>query len=132
LSRKRGPSATASSKNQPANIYYDANGNQNAEYSPYGGNTYSVENRLTLEVLPGSSYPSNIYAYDPWGKRVISGYSPSSYSPQPNCTYTFYGVTGQALASVMWNGCNYPSYPTCAIVGRKGRSTARVAGRVSS
>jgi YD repeat-containing protein len=58
-------SLTYNSKNQPTNLYYDANGNRNAEYSPYGGNTYSVENRLTLEVLQGSPHPSNIYAYDP-------------------------------------------------------------------
>ena len=106
------------SKNQPANLYYDANGNQNAEYSPYGGNTYSVENRMTLEVLSGSPYPANIYAYDPWGKRVMSGYNPNYTSPQPSYNYTFYGITGQKLAMVTCNGSNYPAYPTCAIVGQ--------------
>jgi RHS repeat-associated protein len=91
----------------------------NAWYTPYGGNTYSVENRLTLEVLQNSGpYPANIYAYDPWGKRVMSGYNPSFYSPQPTYNYTFYGVTGQKLAMVTCNGSNYPAYATCAIVGQ--------------
>jgi YD repeat-containing protein len=112
-------SMTYSSKNQLTNLSYDANGNQNAWYSPYGGNTYSVENRLTLEVLQNSSpYPANIYAYDPWGKRVMSGYNPNSNSPQPNYNYTFYGITGQKLAMLTCNGSNYPAYPTCAIVGQ--------------
>jgi RHS repeat-associated protein len=112
-------SMTYNSKNQLTNLYYDANGNQNAYYSPSGGNTYSVENRLTLEVLQNSSpYPANIYAYDPWGKRVMSGYNPNYNSPQPAYNYTFYGITGQKLAAVTCNGSNYPAYPTCAIVGQ--------------
>jgi len=114
-------SMTYNSQNQLTNLYYDANGNQNAYYTIYGGNTYSVENRLTFEVLQNSgSYPANIYAYDPWGKRVMSGYDPSPYSShtQPNYSYTFYGITGQKLAMVTCNGSNYPSYPTCAIVGQ--------------
>jgi RHS repeat-associated protein len=73
---------------------------------------------MTLEVLGSYPYPANIYAYDPWGKRVMSGYNPNYSSPQPNYTYTFYGVTGQALARVTCNGSNYPAYPTCAIVGQ--------------
>jgi RHS repeat-associated protein len=106
------------SKNQPTNIYYDANGNQNACNSPQCGNSYSVENRMTLEVLGSYPYPANIYAYDPWGKRVMSGYNPNYNSPLPNYSYTFYGVTGQKLAMVTCNGSNYPAYPTCAIVGQ--------------
>jgi len=111
-------SMTYNSKNQLTNIYYDANGNQNGAYSPYTGNTYSVENRLTMEVLGSNPYPANIYAYDPWGKRVMSGYSPNYLNPQPTYNYTFYGVTGQKLAMVTCNGSNYPAYPTCAIVGQ--------------
>ena len=111
-------SMTYNSKNQPTNIYYDANGNQNACNSPQCGNSYSVENRMTLEVLGSYPYPANIYAYDPWGKRVMSGYNPNYYSPKPNYSYTFYGVTGQKLATVTCNGSNYPAYPTCAIVGQ--------------
>jgi RHS repeat-associated protein len=109
---------TYNSKNQLTNIYYDANGNQNGAYSPYTGNTYSVENRLTMEVLGSNPYPANIYAYDPWGKRVMSGYSPNYLNPQPIYNYTFYGITGQKLAMVTCNGSNYPAYPTCAIVGQ--------------
>jgi len=111
-------SLTYNSKNQPANFYYDANGNQNACNSPQCGNSYSVENRMTLEVLGSYPYPANIYAYDPWGKRVMSGYNPSYGSPLPNYNYTFYGITGQKLAMVTCNGSNYPAYPTCAIVGQ--------------
>ena len=112
-------SLTYNSKNQPTNIYYDANGNQNGcNNSPQCGNSYTGENRMTLEVLGSYPYPANIYAYDPWGKRVMSGYNPNYSSPQPSYTYTFYGVTGQKLAMVTCNGSNYPAYPTCAIVGQ--------------
>jgi RHS repeat-associated protein len=69
-------------------------------------------------VLGSNPYPANIYAYDPWGKRVMSGYSPNYLNPQPTYNYTFYGITGQKLAMVKCNGSNYPAYPTCAIVGQ--------------
>jgi RHS repeat-associated protein len=37
---------------------------------------------------------------------------------QPNYTYTFYGITGQRLATLNCNGSNYPAYPNCTITGQ--------------
>jgi RHS repeat-associated protein len=97
---------------QVTSQYYDANGN-------VGGWTYSVENRLTVQVLDYMTGNENVYAYDPSGNRVMSGNDPTPDSgPKPQYTYTFYGITGQALARLTCNGSNYPSYPTCAIMGQ--------------
>jgi RHS repeat-associated protein len=111
-------SATYNANNQQNGVYYDANGNQGDwGGSVYGGNTYSVENRLTWEVLSSEwPYPANAYAYDPWGKRVMNGSDPSPYgSPDPTYNYNFYGITGQKLVTLTCNGSSYPSYPTCEI-----------------
>jgi RHS repeat-associated protein len=112
---------TYNANNQQNGLSYDANGNQvslpscGAECS----NTYNVENRLTWQVVGGWPDPANIYAYDPWGKRVMSGFNPAPWSgSQPNYTYTFYGITGQRLATLNRNGSNYPAYPICAITGQ--------------
>jgi RHS repeat-associated protein len=107
-----GMSVSYNANNQVTSQNYDANGN-------VGGWTYSVENRLTVQVLDYMTGNENVYAYDPWGKRVMSGNDPTPDSgPKPQYTYTFYGITGQALARLTCNGSNYPSYPTCAIVGQ--------------
>jgi RHS repeat-associated protein len=109
-------SATYNANNQQNGVYYDANGNQGDwGGSDYGGNTYSVENRLVWEVEGGWPYPANVYAYDPWGKRVMNGSDPSLYSPDPTYNYNFYGITGQKLVTLTCNGSNYPGYPTCEI-----------------
>ena len=112
---------TYNPNNQQNGLSYDANGNQlslpscGAECS----NSYNVENRLTWQVEGGYPYPANVYAYDPWGKRVMSGFNPAPESgSQPNYTYTFYGITGQRLATLNCNGSNYPAYPNCTITGQ--------------
>jgi len=88
--------------------------NQNAYYTIYGGNTYSVENRLTFEVLQNSgSYPANIYAYDP-GQTVMSGTTLAVLLPYTaELQLHVLRDHGQKLAMVTCNGSNYPSYPTC-------------------
>jgi RHS repeat-associated protein len=109
--------ATYNANNQQSGVGYDANGNYGGTY-PYGW-TYSVENRMTWQANYETG-AANLYAYDPWGKRVMSGSDPSPYlSPQPNYTYSFYGITGQRLATLNCNGSsNYPNYPTCTITGQ--------------
>jgi RHS repeat-associated protein len=99
-------------------VSYDANGNQGDSGSGiYSGNTYSMENQLIWQVEGGDPYPANVYAYDPWGKRVLSGSDPDPlYAPQPNYTYTFYGITGQALASANCSG--YPNPSSCWVTGQ--------------
>jgi RHS repeat-associated protein len=88
---------------------YDSNGNQT-----YANGTwywYSVENRLAEEAnqIYQTSY---IYAYDPRGKRVMSS------NEQGNYIYTFYGITGQPLATLNCNISDYPAYPSCWIAGQ--------------
>jgi RHS repeat-associated protein len=76
---------------------------------------------MVWQVEGGYPYPANVYAYDPWGKRVMSGYNPAPIvqgPSQPNYTYTFYGITGQRLATLNCNGSNYPAYPNCTITGQ--------------
>ena len=49
----------------------------------------------------------------------MSGNDSNPYtSPQPNYTYSFYGITGQRLATLNCNGSNYPAYPVCSITGQ--------------
>ena len=49
----------------------------------------------------------------------MSGFNPAPESgSQPNYTYTFYGITGQRLATLNCNGSNYPAYPNCTITGQ--------------
>jgi RHS repeat-associated protein len=88
---------------------YDSNGNQT--YSNGTWYWYSVENRLAEEAnqIYQTSY---IYAYDPWGKRVMSS------NEQGNYIYTFYGITGQPLATLNCNISDYPAYPSCWIAGQ--------------
>jgi RHS repeat-associated protein len=111
-------SATYNANNQQVGVSYDANGNQGDSGSGiYSGNTYSMENQLIWQVEGGDPYPANVYAYDPWGKRVLSGSDPDPlYAPQPNYTYTFYGITGQALASANCSG--YPNPSSCWVTGQ--------------
>jgi RHS repeat-associated protein len=112
---------TYNANNQQNGVYYDANGNSQppASCGYYCSNTYSVENRLTWQVVGPWPNPANLYAYDPWGKRVMNGSDPNPYEdPDPTYTYNFYGITGQRLATLTCNGSNYPSYPTCAITGQ--------------
>jgi len=105
-------SVSYNAKNQPSNMYFDANGNG-------GGWTYSVENKMVWQTLDYQTGAANLYAYDPSGKRVMSGSDSNPYtSPQPNYTYSFYAITGQRLATLNCNGSNYPAYPVCAITGQ--------------
>src|SRR5580658_7925463 len=101
---------TYNANNQQSGSCYDANGNLCM-------GSFNVENRLTLEW---TNSVANLYAYDPWGKRVMNGSDPSPYiNQEPNYTFNFYGITGQKLAMVTCNGAsNYPDYPSCAIVGQ--------------
>src|SRR5580692_11350440 len=84
-------SATYDANNHQSGISYDANGNQLTwlgcpMYDGCANNTYTVENRLTSQ-MDYTTGAANLYAYDPWGKRVMSGTDPNpSGSPQPNCS----------------------------------------------
>ena len=115
---------TYNANNQQNGLSYDANGNQLSLPSCGAecGNTYSAENRMVEQNLGYySTSPVNIYTYDPWGKRVMSGtdsFGGPNGAPTPNYTYTFYGITGQPLATLNCNGSNYPAYPICAITGQ--------------
>ena len=115
---------TYNANNRQNGLGYDANGNQGppSGCGYYCSNTYSVENRLVWQSLGYDQQPSNLYAYDPWGKRVMSGsdVDPGGWAngPQPQYTYTFYGITGQPLAMLKCNGSNYPAHPVCSIVGQ--------------
>jgi RHS repeat-associated protein len=115
---------TYNANNQQNGLSYDANGNQLSLPSCGAecGNTYSAENRMVEQNLGYySTSPVNIYTYDPWGKRVMSGtdsFGGPNGAPTPNYTYTFYGITGQPLATLNCNGSNYPAYPVCAITGQ--------------
>jgi RHS repeat-associated protein len=116
-------SVTYNAHNQQTIQSYDANGNINPGGSLYSGNTYSVENRLTWQAT--SLYwpvSANLYAYDPWGKRVMSGSDSNPFGaggePQPMYNYSFYGITGQKLAALKCDGSNFPAYPTCWIAGQ--------------
>jgi RHS repeat-associated protein len=108
---------TYNANNQQSGMSYDANGN--AQPGICNPCSYSVENRLTMEVIGQWPPAWNQYAYDPWGKRVMNGSDPDPYdAPNPTYTYNFYGITGQRLATVNCNASNYPTYPTCAITGQ--------------
>ena len=101
--------------NHQSGASYDANGNQTGCGSGCY-NTYNVENRLVWQT---TSTTTNLYAYDPSGKRVMSGSDPSPYlSPQPVYTYSFYSIAGQRLATLKCDGTNYPAYPNCTITGQ--------------
>jgi hypothetical protein len=81
---------TYNANNQQAGVCYDANGNQ-------CNGTFNVENRLTFEMNYQTG-AANLYAYDPWGKRVMNGSDPDPYNEgptgsQPNYTFNFYGIT---------------------------------------
>ena len=65
---------TYNANNQQSGVSYDLNGNaQPAICNPC---SYSVENRLTLEVVGQWPHAWNRYAYDPWGKRVMKESDP--------------------------------------------------------
>ena len=97
-------SVSYDANNHQVNGYYDANGNQT--YVNEMNNGFSYENRLISE----SSYygSSAVYAYDPWGKRVMDG-------PDTKYNYTFYGITGQPLVRLYCDVSNYPAYPSCGL-----------------
>jgi len=106
------PAVTMSynSNNQQNGASYDANGNQTNANGSY--NTFNVENRMVYNSNP----MGYIYAYDPWGKRVMSGTGWTG-SGQPSYTYTFWGITGQPLAMVNCTTTNFPAN-TCSITGQ--------------
>jgi len=90
---------------------YDGNGNLQCSGSYSNCATYNVENRVVYSGAYGSQ---TVYAYDPWGKRVMvnTGGDSGTY------TWTFYGITGQPLAILQCDASSFPSNPTCAIVGQ--------------
>ena len=102
-------SVSYNADNQQVGSGYDSNGN--LTYANGTWYWYSVENRLAEEAnqIYQTSY---IYAYDPWGKRVMSS------NEQGNYIYTFYGITGQPLATLNCNISDYPAYPSCWIAGQ--------------
>ena len=106
-------SLSYSAKNQITNSGYSYDGNGNLECNGNFPNcaTYNVENRVVYSGAYGSQ---TVYAYDPWGKRVMvnSGGSSGTY------TWTFYGIMGQPLAMVQCDASSFPGYPTCAVAGQ--------------
>ena len=111
LTAKTGANAMSASYdayNHQTGLTYDANGNHLSILGCAHGcsNSYNVENRLVWQTMPATT---NLYAYDPSGKRVMSGGDPSPYiGPQPVYTYSFYSITGQRLATLKCDGTNYP------------------------
>jgi len=106
------PSMTASydANNHQAGSNFDGNGNS-------GGTRY-FENRMVMQgAYP--LYATWFYGYDPWGKRVMTGYDedPDSLGAgsDPINTYNFYGVAGRKLATVSCNGYQSNGMPYCGM-----------------
>ena len=85
----------------------------------FSSGRYNAENRLTWQLSGVWPSPGNNYAYDPWGKRVLSGWNPdpedgTDTGSQPNYNFSFYAITGQKIATLICSG-TYPAFPSCQI-----------------
>ena len=100
---------------------YDANNHEvgsNPDGNGNSGGTRYFENRMVMQGF----YPTSatwFYGYDPWGKRVMTGYDadPDSLGAgsDPIYTYNFYGVAGRKLATVSCNGYQSNGLPYCGM-----------------
>jgi len=110
-SRRGGVVQQPGAKNQVTNSGYSYDGNGNLQFNGNYTAIYNLENRVVYSGPYGSQ---TVYAYDPWGKRVMvnSGGSSGTY------TWTFYGIMGQPLAMVQCDASSFPGYPTCAVAGQ--------------
>ena len=83
-------SATYNANNQQNGVYYDANGNQGDEGGyVYGGNTYSVENRLVWEVEGGWPYPGKCLRVRSMGQTGDERIGSVSLLPGPDVQLQF-------------------------------------------
>jgi RHS repeat-associated protein len=114
-------SVSYDANNHEGSASYDGNGNR------VGSNSaifisYSIGNRMRQEYWTTWPYPTSMYAYDPWGKRVMNETDPDpdnlSTGSDPTYNYNFYGITGQRLATVTCNPQQSYPLPTCAISGQ--------------
>jgi RHS repeat-associated protein len=74
---------------------YDANGNWMG--TPSAPNYWSMENRLLANGSVDGSGNLLLYAYDPWGRRVLQYAASANWGPTG--TLHFYSITGQRLAT---------------------------------
>ena len=93
---------TYDANNHQTGIGYDANGNQAVGF-------YSVENRL-------QAFGSTQYEYDPFGKRVAVK-TPND-DGTTNYQFSFYGITGQRLATVGCTENSDFSISSCWVTGQ--------------
>ena len=118
-----GPWTTAyfDANNHQYGVSYDGNGNT----TPLRDNTYhyTVENRYAWQNTgDGAPYTQIQNAYDPSGKRVMTGSEVDPYNQYtgsaPTYNYNFYGITGQRLTTVtcsaVWNTVS----TTCSVSGQ--------------
>ena len=104
---------------QTSGVSYDADGNvSSANGYSYG---YTVENKMTAQTSNTWPFGETLYAYDPWGKRVMkeTNPDPNNYEGEynPLWEFYFYTITGDRLATM---DCNNPSgnpIPSCWVVG---------------
>jgi RHS repeat-associated protein len=104
---------------QTSGVGYDANGNTNSvgSYS-YG---YTVENKMNSQTYNYWPFGMSLYAYDPWGKRVMkeTNPDPNNYEGEdsPAWEFYFYSITGQRLVTMDCNNPNGNPIPSCWVVG---------------
>jgi RHS repeat-associated protein len=98
---------------------YDANGNQTTANNTT--NVFTVENRIKSQASTAWPYPQLAeYAYDPWGRRVMTQTDADPNNPDSTASwqFNFYGITGQRLVTL---GCTNPSanpLPNCTVQGQ--------------
>jgi RHS repeat-associated protein len=112
-------SASYNANNQQVGYNYDANGNiSGANNMTFG---YTVENKLNSETTSAWPYAQSLYAYDPWGKRVMkeTNPDPNNYEGEynPLWEFYFYSITGQRLVTMDCNNPNANPIPSCTVVG---------------
>jgi hypothetical protein len=111
--------ATYNANNQQTGVSYDSDGNvSSASGYSYG---YSVENKRTSQTSNTYPWPVTLYAYDPWGKRVMKETNPDpddyENDDYPAWEFYFYTITGQRLATMDCNNPNGNPLPSCWVVG---------------
>ena len=97
--------------NRQMGVSYDANGNP----TEGGYNSWDMENRLVVSATDGNT----MWGYDPWGKRVMKNGNAEADKQAGYYTgtweFTFYGMRGQRLATVVCLYDNGPQHLYCGM-----------------
>ena len=98
---------------------YDANGNTSSDNNNTIG--YTVENKMNSQTSQWYPYGETLFAYDPWGKRVMKETNPDPYNYEgednPSWEFYFYGIDGKRLVTMDCSNPNGNPLPSCWVVG---------------